>query len=153
MIQTHEEYEIDEARERLDMARVHGWLASTYWSPGVARAVVERAAKGSSLVVGAYRDGVQVGYLRVVSDKVTFGYLCDVFVDEAHRGRGLARAMARFALTHPDHQGLRRWMLATLDAHGVYAELGFTPLPTPERWMTLRPGVPPQTPECAELSD
>jgi GNAT superfamily N-acetyltransferase len=140
---SHSHYEISDDRAQIDFARVHGWLASTYWSPGIARERVERAAAGSSLVVGAYLGGEQAGYLRVVSDQVTFAWICDVFVDEAHRGRGIARAMVRFALTHPDHQGLRRWLLATADAHAVYAGCGFKPLDNPERWMHIRP-APPQ---------
>jgi GNAT superfamily N-acetyltransferase len=128
-------YEIDDDRARLDFERVHGWLTTAYWSPGVSRERVEKAAQESSLVVGAYRDGVQVGYLRVVSDRTTFAWVCDVFVDEAHRGRGLARAMLRFALEHPEYQDLKRWLLATADAHGVYQAEGFEPLPVPERWM------------------
>jgi GNAT superfamily N-acetyltransferase len=125
--------------DRVDFERVHGWLSSSYWSPGVAREKVQRAAQNSSLVVGAYMDGAQVGYLRVVSDKATFAWICDVYVDEAHRGNGIARAMVNYALKHPEHQRLRRWLLATADAHGVYAECGFKPLDNPERWMFLRP--------------
>jgi len=138
MTQRYQNYEIDEDPARIDFARVHAWLAETYWSPGIARDRVERAAAHSSLVLGAYdADGRQVGYLRVISDRATFAYVADVYVDEAHRG--LARALVRFALSHPDHQGLRRWLLATADAQGVYQEVGFKPLPHPERWMALIP--------------
>jgi GNAT superfamily N-acetyltransferase len=141
----HNDYEIDDDAARLDLGRLHGWLASTYWSPGVSLELVERAARGSSLVVGAYvssprvDDGVQVGYLRVVSDRATFAWICDVFVDESHRGKGLARAMVRFALAHPEHQSLRRWLLATRDAHDVYRALGFEPLTNAQRWMAFHP--------------
>lgn len=135
-------YEIDDALERIDFDRVHGWLASTYWSPGIAREKVERAARNSSLVLGAYKNGTQAGYLRVVSDRATFAWVCDVFVDDAHRGQGLARAMVRFALAHPEHQELRRWLLATQDAHGVYEACGFRLIDNPERWMFLRPNNP-----------
>jgi GNAT superfamily N-acetyltransferase len=139
MTRSHDDYEIDDRRDRIDFERVHSWLTTTYWSPGIARERVERAANGSSLVIGVYRGKEQVGYARVISDRTTFGYLADVFVDEAHRGRGIARAMVRFALDSPDHQGLRRWLLATADAHAVYAGVGFVPLPMPERWMALLP--------------
>ena len=139
MIQVHHGYEIDDAPERLDFARVHGWLTTSYWSPGISREKVERAARGSSLLVGAYKDDIQVGYLRVVSDKASFAWVCDVFVDDAHRKQGLAKAMVRFALAHPEHQGLRRWLLATRDAHGVYREVGFEPLVEPDRWMFYLP--------------
>jgi GNAT superfamily N-acetyltransferase len=133
------EYEIDDAPERVDFAVVRRWLSETYWSPGVAREVVERAAKYSSLVIGIYRAGEQVGYCRVVSDRATFAWVADVYVDPAHRGRGLAKEMVRFALAHPEHRGLRRWMLATRDAHSVYAEVGFGPLDKPESMMVHRP--------------
>jgi len=77
--------------------------------------------------------------MRIVSDRATFAWLCDVFVDPEYRGRGIARAMVAFALQHPDHQGLRQFLLATSDAHGVYASLGFNPITSPERWMQYRP--------------
>lgn len=136
------DYEIDCDPARLDIDRVHSWLAGSYWSPGVAREVVERAARNSSLVVGAYADGRQVGYCRVVSDKATFAWLADVFVDPAYRGRGIAHAMVARALEDPDHQGLRRWVLATADAHGIYASLGFKPLEQADRWMVKGKPIP-----------
>src|SRR5437588_450907 len=131
MIVHHDKFEIDDSAARIDFTRVHSWLESSYWSPGVARERVERAAAGSSLVVGTYRDGEQVAYLRVVSDKTTFAWVCDVWVCESARGNGIARAMVQFALNHPEHRSLRRWILATKDAHGVYAGAGFEPLPAP----------------------
>ncbi len=136
-------YELDDDPERIDFAQVHAWLTTTYWSPGIARERVEKAARGSSLVVGAYRAGEQVAYLRVVSDKTTFAWICDVYVDEAHRGQGIARAMVRYALEHPEHQGMRQWLLATRDAHGVYRGVGFDSLRIPEKWMRYPPEMPP----------
>ena len=133
------EFEIDDSRDRVDLDRVHGWLASTYWSPEVPRETVERAWKYSSAVIGAYTESGQVGYMRIVSDRATFAWLCDVFVDPAHRGRGIARAMVGFALKHPEHQGLRQFLLATRDAHAVYESAGFKPIANPERWMQYRP--------------
>lgn len=142
-------FELDDDLTRIDFDRVHSWLTTSYWSPGIALEKVKRAALGSSLVVGAYRirtgaDGVfdpeeQVGYMRVISDKATFAWIADVFVDESARGRGIATAMLQFALNHPEHQGLRRWVLATKDAHSVYAGVGFVPLPEPHRWMIHYP--------------
>lgn len=139
MQRPHHEYLLDDDRSRIDLPRVHRWLATTYWSPGVKRDIVDRAMHGSSLVIGVYLAAQQIGYARVVSDKATFAWIADVFVDESHRGKGLGRAMVRFALEHPEHQGLRRWFLATKDAHGVYATLGFEPLPEPQRFMVFRP--------------
>jgi GNAT superfamily N-acetyltransferase len=145
MRRAHGEYELDDDRSRIDVDLVHRWLSTTYWSPGVARDVVERALRGSSMVVGAYHatERQQVGVLRVVSDKATFAWVADVFVDESHRKQGLARAMLRLALDDPQHQGLRRWVLATKDAHGVYEALGFVTIPVPERWMWLTPSASP----------
>ena len=139
MIVQHGDYEIDTDLSRVQFDRVHAWLASSYWSPGIAREKVEKAAANSSLVVCAYRDGEQAAYLRIISDKTTFAWVCDVFVGEAHRKKGLAKAMVKFAIGHPDYQGFRRWVLATKDAHAVYAECGFAPVPFPERWMAHFP--------------
>lgn len=139
MKRTHGQYEIDDDARRLDFARLHDWLTHSYWSPGITRDRVERAAAGSWLVVGAYQGGNQVGYLRVVSDRATFAWIADVFVHPDHRGKKIATTMMRFALEHPQHQDLRRWVLATRDAHEVYAKCGFEPLPNPERFMILKP--------------
>jgi ribosomal protein S18 acetylase RimI-like enzyme len=95
---------------------------------------VKRAAENSALVLGAYFGAEQAGYLRVISDKTRFAYLCDVWVDTAHRGKGVAQSMVQHALEHPEFKTVN-WLLATLDAHGVYAKLGFTPIDKPERWM------------------
>lgn len=128
-------FEIDDDLSRIDFDRVHAWLTTAYWSPGIEREKVERAASGSATVIGAYADGKQVGYARVVSDKCTFAWLCDVFVDESFRSRGVAKAMVRFALDQPYGAELRRWVLATRDAHTVYEACGFKVLENPDRWM------------------
>jgi GNAT superfamily N-acetyltransferase len=133
------DYEIDDSFDRVDFATVHRWLAHTYWNAGVSRDYVERAARHSSLVIGAYRGSQQVGYLRIVSDRTTFAWVADVYVDPAHRGRRLAGEMVKFALAHPEHQNLRRWMLATRDAQPVYARVGFGPLDKPQSMMVHRP--------------
>jgi GNAT superfamily N-acetyltransferase len=127
----------------LQLDRVYGWLAQAYWSQGVRREVVERAF-ANSLMAGAYgADGTQLGVARVVTDQATFAWLCDVFVDPSARGRGIARALTAALIADPRLQTLRRWALATRDAHGVYAPLGFSPvdatrlmelLPDPSRW-------------------
>jgi GNAT superfamily N-acetyltransferase len=133
-------YELIEGLERIDFERVREWLSNLWW-PGVRREAVERSARGSSLVIGVYERSTrkQVAYTRVISDMTTFAWLCDVVVDEAHRGRGIGRAMVRYALAHPEHQGLRRWMLSTGDAHRVYAACGFEPYPDPSRIMSYVP--------------
>ena len=118
----------------LQFDRIHAWLASSYWSPGVERPLVERAAAGSHCL-GAYRDGVQIGYARAISDRATFAWIADVWIDAETRGQGLGRRMVRWFLDHPDYAGIRRFALVTGDAHGVYAALGFHPPLRPERWM------------------
>ena len=122
----------DPARLRFD--RIHAWLASSYWSPGIARALVERAARGSH-ALGAYLDGEQVGYARAITDHATFAWIADVWVEERGRGQGLGRRMVRWFLDHPDFAGIRRFALVTGDAHGVYEVLGFHAPLRPERWM------------------
>ena len=126
--------DLDDDHGRIDVARVHGWLASSYWSPGIERAVVERAIAGSHCL-GAYRDGRQVGYARMITDHATFAWIADVWVDEAERGNGLGRRMVRWFVDHPRFAGIRRIALTTADAHGVYAEVGFKPLLRPARYM------------------
>jgi len=123
--------------DRMDFEAVHACLTRSFWSPGVSRALVERAAS-NSMCFGLFheRDG-QVGYARVVSDKVTFAYLADVFVLESHRGKGLSKWLVQAILAEPDLQGLRRFLLATRDAHGLYAQFGFTPIAVPERLMEI----------------
>ncbi len=133
-------FTIDTSLDRVDFDRVHSWLTASYWSPGVSRGSVERAAKHSSLVVSAFDGALQIGYCRIVSDQTSFAWVCDVFVDEAYRGKGIGKAMVRFALEHPEHQGLRRWVLGTRDAHEVYRSCGFESLTFPERWMIHTPG-------------
>ncbi len=119
----------------VDLDVVHGFLSrDAYWCRGITREKVERAAR-HSLCFSALLDGVQVGFARVVSDRATFGYLADVFVLPAHRGQGISQAMMAAILAHPDLQGLRRFLLATSDAHGLYAKYDFQPIARPERFM------------------
>jgi GNAT superfamily N-acetyltransferase len=139
---THNQYEITDDRARLDFALIHGWLTETYWSSGITRPKVEKAARHSALVVSAHWEGPagkqQVGYCRVVSDLTRFAWLADVFVDPDHRNQGLGRAIVAFALEHPDLTDVRNWFLGTKDAHGVYAKLGFGTLHELQRWMQLK---------------
>lgn len=123
--------------DNMDFEAVHACLARSYWSPGVPRALVERAA-ANSMCFGIFheRDG-QVAYARVVSDKTTFAYLADVFVLESHRGKALSKLLVQAIQADPDLQGLRRFLLATRDAHSLYAQFGFTPIAAPERLMEI----------------
>lgn len=139
MESAYQEYKLSDEPARLDLAKVTGWLAGCYWSPGIGREEVERGARNSSLVIGAYdAAGSQVGYARLASDKTRFAYFMDVFVEPSHRGKGIAQAMIRFAMAHPDHQGVYQWLLATRGAQAVYAKAGFKPLEHPESWMMIK---------------
>jgi GNAT superfamily N-acetyltransferase len=120
---------------RIDLDVVHGYLTRSYWSAGIPRDLVERAIR-NSLVFGLYFANRQVGFARVITDRATFAYLCDVFVLEDFQGRGLGKWMMEAVTSHPDLQGLRRFLLATRDAHGLYERFGFRPLANPERFMT-----------------
>ena len=121
---------------RLDLDLMHHFLARSYWSPGIPRHILERAL-ASSVNFGAYGDGQQVGFARVVTDCATFAYLCDVFVLEAWRGRGVSKFIMECVMSHPDLQNLRRFMLATADAHGLYRQFGFEVIARPERMMEI----------------
>jgi GNAT superfamily N-acetyltransferase len=130
------EYSISSDRSRLDRAAIHGYLARSYWSPGIPRAVVERAID-NSLCFGVFHGSEQVGFARVITDRATFAYLADVFILEAHRGLGLSKALMKVIREHSDLQGLRRFLLVTRDAHGLYEQFGFTGLAHPPRWMEV----------------
>ena len=119
---------------RIDAVAAHAYLTRSYWSAGIPLETVERAL-ANSLCVVVQHGGAQVALARVVTDRATFAYLADVYVLEEHRGRGLSKAMVAALHAHPELQGLRRWALFTLDAQGLYAQLGWTPLAHPERGM------------------
>ena len=134
-----EGYEISADPARLDAELIHRWLAEdSYWARGRSRDTQDRAMAGS-LNFGAYRadSGAQVGYTRVVTDLATFAWLCDVYIDRAVRGQGLGTALVTAARDHLAPLGLGRVLLATSDAHGVYAKLGFQPLAQTGKWMVL----------------
>jgi GNAT superfamily N-acetyltransferase len=134
-------YLISTAPERLDLDAIHAYLVRSYWSEGIPKSVVERSIRGS-LCFGLYKGSEQVGFARVISDRATFAYLCDVYVLEAERGKGLSKWLLETLLEHPDLANLRRFTLATRDAHGLYARYGFTPLARPEIFMEIaRPGL------------
>lgn len=142
MLWERDEFAVDTEPARIDVAAVHAFLTESYWAKGIPLDVVRRAIEGS-LCFGLYATtpgacalaGEQVGFARLVTDRATFAYLADVFVVEAWRGRGLATWLMSCIVAHPDVQGLRRWVLATRDAHALYAKFGFTPIANPERWM------------------
>jgi len=131
-----ETYEISTDRTRLDIALIHEFLQTSYWARGVPGEVVERSIR-NSLCFGAFYEGRQVGFARVVTDFATMAYIADVFVLPEHRGHGVSKSLMRAILDHPELQGLRRFLLATQDAHGLYTQFGFVPLAHPEHFMTI----------------
>ena len=130
------EYLISTNKALLDFGVIHGFLSRSYWSPGISPDIVKRAAE-NSVTFGVYHGNRQVGYARVISDLTTFAYLADVFIVEEERGRGLSKWLVQTILQAPVLQGLRRWMLATKDAHGLYVQQGFIPLEDPTIFMQI----------------
>ncbi|MCO5196708.1 MAG: GNAT family N-acetyltransferase [Anaerolineae bacterium] len=123
-------------KARLDVTVIHAFLSNSYWARGISRATVEQAIAGA-LCFGLFAGDEQVGFARVITDRATFAYLSDVFILEGYRGNGLGKWLIESILAHPELQGLRRWLLATADAHGLYAQFGFAPLAHPEKYMTI----------------
>lgn len=131
-----DQYTISTHPAKLDISAVHEFLANCYWSKGIPREIVERAIK-HSLCFGLYDDGKQIGFARVISDFTTYAYLCDVYVLESHRGKGLGTWLISCVMKHPDLQGLRRFTLLTRDAHGLYQKFGFAAAKDPSRYMEI----------------
>jgi len=137
----HGDYTISTDPAKLDAAKAHAFLTQAHWSEGIPLEVLRKAMQ-NSLCFGLYYKGEQVGMTRAVTDYATYAYLCDVYVLPEHRGKGLGQWLVECVMTHPELQNLRRFTLATKDAHGVYARFGFTPLTAPERMMERHdPGV------------
>ena len=133
-----ERYEILTDPARMQIDEIWGYLRGSYWSPDIRREVTQRAVE-NSICVGAFEkaSGRQIGFARAASDRATFAWLCDVYVLEEHRGQGLSKAMVRALVEHPELQTLRRWLLATRDAHGLYKQFGFAPVEV-DRWMEFK---------------
>lgn len=134
----HAGYLLSDDPARLDVDAIHAFLTTSYWAAGIPREVVARSV-ANSLCLGIYAPtGAQVGLIRVITDFTTFAYLCDVYVLEAHRGRGLSKAAMATLSTHPRLQNLRRQQLVTRDAQGLYAQFGFSVVGQPEMHMEKR---------------
>ena len=124
---------------KIDIAFVHDYLCNeSYWAKNIPIDIVKKSI-GGSLCFAVYHHDEQIGFARVITDHATFGYLADVFIAEKFRGKGLGKWMMECIVAHPELQGFRRWMLATKDAHGLYAQFGFKPLDNPERIMRWAP--------------
>lgn len=137
VIAKKDEYTISTHKEDLNIPYIHQFLTTSYWAEGIPVETVKRSIDGS-LCFGVYHQNTQVGFARIISDLATYAYLADVFIDPRQQGKGLGKWLVGVILKHPDLQGLRRIELGTLDAHGLYAQFGFVPLPQPERFMQIR---------------
>jgi GNAT superfamily N-acetyltransferase len=128
-------YSISTDNTLLNLDRIYKFLdEGSYWANGIPRERLTRAIE-NSLCFGIYNEDVQAGFARVVTDRATFAYICDVFILPEHRGVGLSKWLIQTIVEYPELQGLRRWSLATSDAHGLYSQFGFTPISRPEVWM------------------
>ncbi|NIR52251.1 GNAT family N-acetyltransferase [candidate division KSB1 bacterium] len=128
-----ETYLISTDKNRLDLKLIHGFIAS-HWAKDILFARVKKSVE-NSLCFGVYEDDKQIGFARVLTDYARIAYLADVFILESYRGRGLSKWLMECIMAHPDLQDLRKWILATKDAHGLYRKYGFEPLSTPEHYM------------------
>jgi len=134
---TAQGYSIDTAAGKMDIPVIHAYLSNeSYWSKNIPYHIVEKYVK-HSLNFGVFYQDKQVGYARVITDFTTIAYLGDVFILQEHRGKGLSKWLMQTIMEHPELQGLRRWILATADAHGLYKQFGWTPMKAPDRWMEL----------------
>ena len=136
-------YEISTDKKKLDIPFIHRYLSTaSYWAKNIPIEIVEKSIEGS-ICFGLYDlqpgipAGKQVGFARMVTDSATFGYLADVFIIEEHRNKGLSKWLMEVVMGYPDFKGIRRWMLATRDAHGLYKQFGFTAPDKPERLMQI----------------
>jgi GNAT superfamily N-acetyltransferase len=129
-------YTLSADKSKLDPSVIHRFLTESYWSKGCSMDNVLRRIE-NSMCFGVFADTIQVGFARVITDKASFAYVADVFILENHRGQGLSKQLVAFMLAHPDLQNLRRWTLATRDAHGLYQQFGFVPFGKPELWLEI----------------
>ena len=135
LLETHRDhFTISTDPTRLDVDAITDMLSRAYWAQGRTREMIARYLQ-HSLAFGLYDGSRQIGLARVISDYTTFAWLCDVFIHEDYRGRGLGKWLMETIHSHPELQGIRRWMLATNDAHGLYRQFGWVPLEPPDHWM------------------
>ncbi len=132
-----EQFVISTEKSKLDIDYIHNYLCNeSYWAENIPIAVVKKAIEGS-LCFGIYNEDKQIGFARVITDMACFAYLADVFVDKSYRGLGISKWLMEVIIAHPDLQGLRRFLLATRDAHTLYEKFGFSLLSHPEKWMHI----------------
>lgn len=141
MTWTKDDFTITTSKDLIDVPYVHRFLSRSYWAQDIPAEVVARSIEGS-LCFSVLRQNNQVGFARVITDGATFAYLADVFIDEAFRGLGLSKWLMETIVAYPSLMGLRRFLLVTRDAHGLYEQFGFTPIAHPENFMSIhRPGL------------
>lgn len=132
------DYTISDDKKKLDLDVIHQFLSKeAYWCKNIPIEIVKRSID-NSLCFGVYQGSNQVGFARVITDMATFGYLADVFILPEHRGKGLSKQLVAFIKAHPALQGLRRMLLFTLDAHGLYTQFGFAPVENPENLLAIK---------------
>lgn len=130
-------YKISADKSRMDIKVIHSFLSSSYWAKGRNLSVTKSTIRNSECF-GLFCKGNQVGFARVISDKTTMAYLADVFILEEHRGKGLGKWFMEYVFAHRTFRKVKKWMLATHDAHGLYSKFGFTPLRNPQNMMEMR---------------
>ncbi len=130
------EYRLSTKREEVDVKAVHAFLSNCYWAEAIPFEIVKRAID-NSVCFSVFHGADQVAFTRVISDRATFAYVCDVYVLEPHRGKGLSKRMVEAMMAHPELQGLKRWVLVTKDAHTLYSRAGFKALAAPEMYMEV----------------
>lgn len=133
---TKDDFLISTDKSKIDVMYVHQFLSHSYWAEGIPMGTVQRSIEGSICFSVIYLDH-QVGFARVITDEATFAYLADVFIDENFRGKGLSKWLMEVIMNYPGLQGLRRFMLATRDAHDLYKQFGFQPMNNVDRWMQI----------------
>jgi GNAT superfamily N-acetyltransferase len=133
---TKDDFLISTDKEKIDALYVHQFLSKSYWAENIPLETIQRSIEGSLCFSVVYLNH-QVGFARVITDEATFAYLADVFIDENFRGKGLSKWLMEVIISYPTLQGLRRFMLATRDAHGLYKQFGFEPMKNPDRWMEI----------------
>jgi GNAT superfamily N-acetyltransferase len=129
-------YSLSDDNCKLDIDRIYYFLSSAYWAKDRTRDVVEKSLHGS-LNIGVYKGGVQVAVARVITDRATFAYITDVFVDAEHRGKSIGKWMVEAIVRHPELRTVKKIRLKTEDAHGLYKQFGFQPLTRPDDWLEL----------------
>jgi GNAT superfamily N-acetyltransferase len=131
-----DDFQFSTDKSLLDRDVIYDFLSTSYWSPNIPRSIVENCIR-HAICIGVFHDSKQVGFARVITDESTFAYLADVFIVESYRGRGLSKKLMEFISSFEFVPGLRRFLLATRDAHGLYEQFGFRVVERADRFMEI----------------